>query len=83
MVSKDECVNAINNFIKSKNVKDVIVLLEYLCEIKQLDNIEESIKIILSSPVLPMIIPYILEALERELNIVRVCDRYNTLILVY
>ena len=44
MVSKEDCIAAINKFIKSKSINDAVVLLEYLCDIKDLENKEEALK---------------------------------------
>ena len=83
MVDKETCVEAINKFIATKSINDAAVLLEYLCEIKDLPNKEEALKT-LSNPVLiSMFMPRILEELEIAFNLVRLTDKNNTLILVY
>lgn len=83
MVSKDDCVNAINKFIESKSINDAVVLLEYLCDIKDLENREEALKVLTNPALISMFIPRILEELEIEFNLIRLTDRNNNLILVF
>ena len=84
MVSREECVTAINKFIDSKDIKDVIVLYEYLCDIKNPPNREVGMKTFKSNPtLLSMFIPQLLAELESSLGINRIVNKNNTLIKVY
>jgi len=83
MVDKETCVEAINKFIKSKSIKDAVVLLNYLCEIKDLPNKEEAINTLNNPALISMLIPQMLDELERHFNLVRVTDKNNTVLLVY
>ena len=83
MVSKEDCIAAINKFIKSKSINDAVVLLEYLCDIKDLENKEEALKALSNPALISMLIPRILEELEIEFNLTRLTDRNNNLILVF
>ena len=83
MVSKEDCIAAINKFIRSKSINDAVVLLEYLCNIKDLENREEAIKTLSNPALISMLIPRILEELEIEFNLTRLTDRNNNLILVF
>lgn len=83
MVDKETCVKDINKFIATKSVKDAVVLLEYLCDIKDLPNKEAALNALSNPALISMFMPKILEELEIAFNLVRITDRNNTLILVY
>lgn len=83
MVSKEDCIDAINKFIRSKNINDAAVLLEYLCDIKDLENKEETLNALNNPALISMFMPRILEELEIEFNLTRLVDRNNNLILVF
>lgn len=83
MVDKETCVKGINKFIATKSIEDAVVLLEYLCDIKDLPNKEEALNALSNPALISMFMPRILEELERAFNLVRLTDRNNTLILVY
>ena len=83
MVSKEDCIDTINKFIQSNSINDAVVLLEYLCDIKDLENKEEALKALSNPALISMLIPRILEELEIEFNLTRLTDRNNNLILVF
>ena len=83
MVSKEDCIAAINKFIRSKSINDAVVLLEYLCDIKDLPNKQEALDTLNNPALISMFIPIILEKLETEFSLVRVTDKNSNLILVY
>lgn len=83
MVSKEDCIAAINKFIRSKNINDAVVLLEYLCEIKDLPNKQEALNALNNPALISMFMPRILEELEIEFNLTRLTDINNNLILVF
>lgn len=84
MASREECVIAINNFIKSQNQKDALTLFKYLCEVKNVDNSEELINKVISNPtILSVIVMPTIDTLMAELNINKVSDRYNPFIIVF
>ena len=83
MVNKEDCIVAINKFIRSKSINDAVVLLEYLCDIKDLPNKQEALDTLNNPALISMFMPIILEKLEIELNLVRVTDKNSNLILVY
>lgn len=83
MVSREQCVAAINDFIEKKELKKAVTLFEYLCELKNETHTEE-IQMVCSNPtLLSMLLPNILEELQKEFNINKITDRNNTLITVY
>ena len=83
MVSKEDCIATINKFIRSKSINDAVVLLEYLCEIKDLPNKQEALNALSNPALISMFMPRILEELEIKFNLVRVTDIDNNLILVF
>ena len=83
MVNKEDCIVAINKFIKSKSINDAVVLLEYLCDIKDLPNKQEVLDTLNNPALISMFMPIILEELEIEFSLVRVTDKNSNLILVY
>ena len=84
MVSREECVSAINKFIQSRKMEDIIPLFDYLCDIKEIPNKDEAVKAVTGNPViLSFIASRILEELERSMNIYRVIDKNNKLITVF
>ena len=83
MVDKETCVKDINKFIRSKSLNDAVILLEHLCDIKDLSNKQEAINTLNNPALISMLIPQIIEQLEIELKLVRLTDKNNILILVY
>ena len=84
MVSKEECLSTINKFINCFDINDAILLLNYLCDIKESKYKEEILNTIGSNIVLlNSLIPNILEELERHFGLIRIIDKNNKLILVY
>ena len=84
MVSREDCITAINKFIKDSSLKNAITLIEYLCEVKQLDNPQEAIESITAVPtIIPIILNRVLIELETEFKLTRVTDKNNTLITVF
>lgn len=86
MVSKEECKDTINKFIKTGNVEYTLTLLDYLCQVKELPEEKKEVAIrtvALTFGVLDSILPDILEELERHFGLIRITDKNNNLILVY
>lgn len=84
MVSKEDCKDAINNFIKTNDIKYAVILLDYLCQVKEIIEKENTINSIVNNPItLSMVLPRLLEELERHFSLIRVTDKNNNLILVY
>ena len=84
MVSKEECLSTINKFIKDSDINDAILLLNYLCDIKESKYREEILNIVGGNTILlTSLIPNILEELERHFNLIRIIDKDYKLILVY
>jgi len=84
MVSKEDCKDAINNFIKTGDIKYAVTLLDYLCQVKEIIEKENTINSIANNPItLSMVLPQLLEELERHFSLIRVTDKNNNLILVY
>ena len=86
MVSREECKDAINKFIKTSDINDVLILIDYLCQVKEISGIEKDKTIrhlTQTFGVLPIIIPNILEELERHFNLIRVTDINNNIIIVF
>ena len=84
MVSREDCVSAINKFIESKSIKDAVTLFKYLCDIKNVLDKTEEIKAVCDNPMLiSMLLPQTIEQLSIELKINKVTDKNNNLITVY
>lgn len=84
MASREECIVAINNFIRTQNQKDALILFKYLCEIKNVNNSEELINSAVNNPaILSAIIIPTIDTLMMELEINKVSDRYNPFITVF
>lgn len=86
MVSKEECKDTINKFIKTNDGAYVVTLLDYLCQVKEFSEEKkaEAIRTIgLTFGVLSAILPNILEELERHFGLIRITDKNNNPILVY
>lgn len=84
MVSREDCVSAINKFIETKSIKDVVTLFKYLCDIKNVLDKTEEIDAICNNPMLiSMLLQQTIEELSIELKINKVTDRNNNLITVY
>ena len=84
MVDRDTVVDTINKFIVHRKIEDINTLFDYLCEIKQIPNKDESVKAVTGNPVIvSFIASKILEELETHFNIYRVTDKNNQLISVF
>ena len=83
MVSREDCVTTINDFLKTKDLKTAAILFNYLCELKgEKDN--EAISAVTSNPtLLSFLLSQTLEALQQELKINKITDRNNNLISVF
>lgn len=83
MVSREECIATINDFLKTKDLKQVVTLFNYLCELKGQSNAEE-VGLICGNPtLLSFLLPKILDSLMQELKINKITDRNNNLITVF
>lgn len=84
MVERDTVVDTINKFIAYRKMEDINTLFDYLCEVKQIPNKDESVKAVTGNPVIvSFIASKILEELESHFNISRVVDKNNQLISVF
>ena len=84
MVDRDTAVSAINTFIKDPCFETVIVLFRYLCEVKEIPNVEEAVQAVTANSfIIPDIVGITLDQLETKLNIYRVTDRFGKLITVF
>lgn len=84
MVSREECLSTINKFIKYSDINNAILLLNYLCDIKESKYKEEILNIVGGNIILlNSLVPNILEELERHFNLIRIIDKNYKLILVY
>ena len=84
MVDRDTVIDTINKFIAYRQIEDIITLFDYLCEVKQIPNKDESVKAVTGNPVIVSFIANkILEELEIHFNIYRVTDKNNQLISVF
>ena len=83
MVSRENCVSAINKFIESKSTNDAVILFKYLCELKEV-NKPEAIEQVTNNPVLiSFLLPKTIDLLTEILNINKITDKNNNLITVY
>ena len=83
MADRETVVSDINKFISQQTLENAVVLLEHLCEVKEI-NKDETIKAVIANPmVLSMIMPNVLIELERTLKINRITDKNNILITVF
>ena len=84
MVSREECVSAINKFIETKSIKDGVVLFKLLCDYKNVLDTKDEVEAICNSQmVLSMLLPQTIEQLSVDLKIKKITDRNNNLITVY
>lgn len=84
MVSREDAVSAINEFIRTSNIGIIGNFFEQLCEYKQIPNSKEEIKAVISSPIaLSFIVDNVLVEVETILKIHRITDKYNRLITVF
>ena len=84
MVDRDDVISTINKFIRENELEDLVTLLDYLCEIKEIPNKEQAIKAITSNPIIISIIANkILEELETHFSICRVTDKNKNIIIVF
>ena len=84
MVDRDIAVSAINTFIKIPCSEKFIILFRYLCEVKEISNVEEAVQAVTANPfIIPDIVGITLDQLETKLNIYRVTDRFGKLITVF
>lgn len=84
MVSREEAVSAINEFIRTNNYGIIGNLFEQLCEYKQIPNSKEEIKAVISNPMILFSIGnLVLVEIETILNIHRITDKYGQLITVF
>ena len=83
MADRETVVSSINKFISQQTLENAVTLLEYLCELKEV-NKDEAIKAVIANPVLlSMVMPNVLTELEIAFNIIRITDKNNTLITVF
>ena len=84
MVDKEKVVSAINSFITSHYLETAITLIEYLAELNEVQNKDVVVKAVTANPaIISLILEQVLEELETKLNICRVVDKNNNLILVF
>ena len=83
MVSREDCVTTINDFLRTKDLKLAVTLFNYLCEIKE-EKDTEKISAVAGNPgLLSFLLPKILDTLTQELRINKITDRNNNLISVF
>lgn len=84
MVDRETCIKDINKFIKSNQLNDLMILFVYLCELKEIPNIDNVINQMSNNiSLMNVLAPNILEELQITLKINKVTDKYNKTILVY
>lgn len=83
MVNREDCVKTINEFIKTKDLKNAATLFRYLCELKGEGGNYLVEEICAMPPLLSGLMRQTLETLEIELKINRITDKNNNLILVF
>lgn len=84
MVNREDCVKTIDEFIQKKNLKEALILVKYLSEIKGFEYKEDEVKTALSNPLLiSAILEKTIFELEMSLSIHRISDKNNNLISVF
>ena len=84
MVDRETCIKDINKFIKSSQLNDLMILFVYLCELKEIPNIDNVVNQVSNNISLMNVLALnILEELQIILKINKVTDKYNKTILVY
>ena len=83
MVSREDCVTTINDFLKTKDLKTAVILFRYLCELKGEAENPLVDEICNMPPLLSELIRQTVEALQIELKINKITDRNNNLIFVF
>lgn len=84
MVSREECVTALNNYIREEDKeKYMIQLLTYLCEIKNVSDINKTVNTLTSNPfILGAIALQIIEELCEHFKLNKVLNKFNLPIMV-
>lgn len=83
MVSREDCISAINKFIRTKSIEDAATLFEHACALKEINQPEAIKQVTNSSPLLAYAIPRIIDFLIAFLNLNKVTDKNNNLITVF
>ena len=84
MVSREDAVSAINEFIRTNNYGIIGNLFEQLCEYRQVPNSKEEIEAVISNPmILFSIWNLVLVEIETILKIHRLTNKYEQLITVF
>ena len=84
MVSREDAVSAINEFIRTNNYGIIGNLFEQLCEYRQVPNSKEEIEAVMSNPmILFSIWNVVLVEIETILKIHRLTNKYEQLITVF
>ena len=84
MADKETTISTINKFFRTGDLALGILLFSHLCDIKNPPNKEDGIKAIANNPtIIPLIMENILVALETELNLIRITDKFGRNIIVY
>ena len=84
MVDRETCVKDINKFINSNQLNDLMTLFVYLCELKEIPNIDNVVNQVSNNiSIMSIIASNILEELQITLKINKVTDKCNKTILVY
>ena len=83
MVSREDCVTTINDFLKTKDLKTAAVLFRYLYELKGEAENPLVDEICNMTPLLSGLIRQTVETLQIELKINKITDRNNNLIFVF
>lgn len=83
MVSREDCVDTINKFLKQNTVGLAVTIYEYLCEIQQVDKDKLISALLANKPVMAAYVMPAIELLTIKLDIHTVTDKYRNLILVF
>lgn len=83
MVEKQECIDAINKFLKTKNLNDAVILFDYLCDIKGFSN-HDGVQQMHDNPmILQLYINEVISQLMDTHKLISITDKNNILITVF
>ena len=83
MVSREEAIDSINKFLETKRIEDAVVLFKQLCDTEGLSDHPGLVQMCDNPALLTMYIVPTIEKLMVTLNINKITDKHNNLIIVF
>ena len=84
MASREECVKTLNKFYRTQDLNVAVILLEYLCDVKETSKKKQVMEVVgTNPPLLGSLMPNIVRELEIAFILNKVTDKNNNLILFF